>query len=207
MRTDTLIATLILPVASVVHNADAAIIAFTQRPVWELFTTNNGASRSSETFDSYSGLYQPALSGSAGGVNWTAAASGGLDVRAAAGTQSLSTATPGELLIDFSGAPIQGLAANVFGTDASRSVIPIVVRLTLSDGTSIVRTAASATSFVGFWSTGSSITSIRIRPELSGDSLTSAFVNVDDLTFAAIPAPGPVALLAVAGLAARRRRS
>jgi hypothetical protein len=188
------------------HHADAAIIAFSQRSVWEAYASVSGASRSTETFDAFSGIYQPQLTGSVGGIGWTATADGGLDVRAAGGTQALSTANPVELLFVFSGTPVHGVGANVFGTDAGRNVLPIVVRLMLSNGTSVVRTVGSATSFVGFWSTDSAITSVRILPEAGGESLAGAFANVDNLTFAAIPGPGTVVLLAAAGVTVRRRR-
>jgi len=207
MRTHQFIATLFLPAVALAHHADAAIIAFSQRSVWEGWASSNGASQSTETFDAFSGIYQPQLAGAVGGVGWTAAAAGGLDVRAAGGTQALSTANPAELLFVFSGVPVQGVGANVFGTDAGRNVLPLVVRLTLSDGTSVVRTVSSTSSFVGLWSTASAITSMRITPQAGGDSLTGSFANVDNLSFAAVPGPGTFALLAAAGMTARRRRS
>lgn len=206
MRTEQLIATLIIPAVSLAHHADAAIIAFSQRSVWEAYASANGASRSTETFDAFSGIYQPQLTGSVGGIAWTATADGGLDVRTAGGTQALSTANPAELLFVFSGTPMHGVGANVFGTDAGRNLLPIAMRLTLSDGTSVVRTVGSTTSFVGFWSTGPAITSMRILPDTGGASLAGAFVNVDNLTFAAVPGPGTIALLAAAGVTGRRRR-
>ena len=78
MRLHQAIQASLLPAAFLVSTSDAAIIAFTQQSVWELFSSSNGTVRVTETFDVYaSGPYGPTLSGSAGSVGWTLAASVG----------------------------------------------------------------------------------------------------------------------------------
>jgi hypothetical protein len=113
--------------AAIATNSDADIIAFTQKIVWEAFTNSQGAGRSVETFDVYSGFYPSTLTGTSGGVSWSAGASGGLYVGVAAGSSSLSTNNPGALTIDLSGAAVRGIGANVFGTDIDFNVVPSVV--------------------------------------------------------------------------------
>lgn len=197
----------LVPALTLSDASDAAIIAFTQRSVWDAFAAANGASRSTETFSSYSGPYLTDLSGTTGGVQWLAEAPGGVEVGTAAGSAALSTIVPSTLTLTFGGASVRGIGTNVFGTDSSFGIVPIVVRFVLSDGTNIVRSMSSATSFVGVWSTGSAITSIQILPETSALSGAVAFATIDDLTFAVIP--GPAAGLTIAALAVRpnRRRS
>jgi hypothetical protein len=208
MRLHQVILASLLPAASLASSSDAAIIAFTQQSVWQLFSSSNGTFQVTETFDNYaSGAYAPALSGSAGGVAWTAAALGGIEVGTVAGSKALSTVDPVALTLTFSGTPVQGIGANVFGTDAGFAVVPIVVRVTLFDGTSIVRTMSGADSFLGVWSTGAGITSIQVLATPVAGSSAVAFPTIDNLTFAVVPAPGAFLALAAAVAAPRRRRA
>jgi hypothetical protein len=208
MRLHQVILASLLPAASLASSSDAAIIAFTQQSVWELFSSSNGTVRVTETFDVYaSGPYGPTLSGSAGSVGWTAAALGGIEIGTVAGSQALSTVDPVLLTLTFSGTPVRGIGANVFGTDAGFGVTPIVVRVTLFDGTSIVRTMSAADSFLGVWSTGAGITSIQVLATPVAGSSAVAFPTIDNLTFAVVPAPGAFLALAAAVAAPRRRRA
>ena len=208
MRLHQVILASLLPAASLASSSDAAIIAFSQQSVWELFSNANGTVRATETFDVYaSGTTGPTLAGSVGGVSWLAAAAGGIEVGTVAGSQALSTVDPVALTLTFSGTPVRGIGANVFGTDAGFSVIPIVVRVTLFDGTSIVRTMSGADSFLGVWSTGAGITSIQVLATPVAGSSAVAFPTIDNLTFAVVPAPGAFLALAAAVAAPRRRRA
>lgn len=208
MRLHQVILASLLPAFSIVSGSDAAIIAFSQQSVWDLFTSSSGTIRATETFDVYaSGTSGPSLSGSVGGVSWLAAAAGGVKVGTAAGSQVLSTADQAVLTLAFSGTAVQGVGANVFGTDATFGVVPATIRVTLLDGTSIVRTMSSAGSFLGIWSTGAAISSIQVLSSEASGSGSAAFATVDNLTFAVIPAPATCLVLAAAAAAPRRRRA
>ena len=144
------------------QSASAAIISFTQQFVWEFYVTNAGAAISVETFDSYSGFYPGSLTGSSGGVDWTATAAGGIFVGVAAGSPALSTNNVAPLTISFAGAPLRGVGGNFFGTDVNFNVVPAIVQLALDNGSSYVALIDSAASFAGFYSTDALITSITI---------------------------------------------
>ena len=124
-----------------------------------------------------------------------------------AGSKALSTVDPVALTLTFSGTPVRGIGANVFGTDAGFAVVPIVVRVTLFDGTSIVRTMSGTDSFLGVWSTGADITSIQVLATPGSGSALAAFATIDNLTFAVVPAPAAFLSLAAAVAAPRRRRA
>jgi hypothetical protein len=76
----------------------------------------------------------------------------------------------------------------------------------LADGSAYVGYAATAADFVGFYSTGAAISSISVSVAGNLPAGTN-FATVDNLYFA-VPAPGAIALLGVAGLVsgARKRR-
>lgn len=187
-------------VASVVvcSSSHSAILIFTDQ---FLFAANTSAYASAtEDFNAYSGGYGSPLTGTAGGVNWSASSSGGLTVSAG----RLGAASPNAMEISFSGASVYGVSGNFFGTDSVGAVVPSLVLVTLNDGTSYLNLIDTATVFVGFLSTGASISSIQITAQTVGG--TSVFANADNMKFAYVPAPGALALLGFAGLAGSRRR-
>lgn len=193
--------------AAIATSSDAGIIAFTQKVVWEAFTNTQGAGRSVETFDAYSGFYPSALVGSTGGVTWSASASGGLFVGAAGGSSSLSTFDPGALTIDLSGAAVRGFGANVFGTDTDFNVVPSVVQVTLADGTNYFASVSAASNYMAFWSTSAAITSITFGASAPAGQSNTVFPTVDNLTFAVIPGPATCLIFVAAGACNRRRRA
>lgn len=192
--------------AAIATNSDAGIIAFTQKIVWEAFTNTQGAGRSVETFDAYSGFYPSSLTGTSGGVTWSAGASGGLYVGVAAGSSSLSTNAPGALTIDLSGAAVRGIGANVFGTDIDFNVVPSVVQVTLADGTNYFASVSAASNYMAFWSTSAAITSITFGASAPAGQTNTVYPTVDNLTFAVIPGPATCLILVAAGACSRRRR-
>ena len=188
-------------VASVVvcSSSHSAILVFTDQ---FLFAANTSAYASAtEDFNAYSGGYGSPLTGTAGGVNWSASSSGGLTVSAG----RLGAASPNAMEISFSGASVYGVSGNFFGTDSLGAVVPSLVLVTLNDGTSYLNLIDTATVFVGFASTGAAISSISITAQ-AFPSGAAAYSNVDNLGLAYVPAPGALALLGLAGLAAQRRR-
>jgi hypothetical protein len=188
------------------QSASGAIITFTQQFVWEFYSQGQGAALSLETFDSYGGFYTGPLTGTSGGVNWSASAPGGLLVANVAGSPALSTNFVEPLTISFAGAPLQGVAGRFFGTDFSFNVVPALITLSLDDGSSFVGFVTDAAAFTGFYSTGAAITSISFTAQAPPGGSGAIYPTVDDLRFAVIPAPGALALLGVAGLVGFRRR-
>ena len=184
--------------------ASAAMVTFTNNTLWTNFAASQGNSAvATETFDSYNGFYLNGLTGNAGGIQWTASAPG--ELYAGSGFMSTNSA---EALLTFTMSPsVQGVAGNFFSTDASFNIIPAIIGVQLADGSAYVGNATSLSDFVGFYSTGASISTISITVVGNLPAGTN-FATVNNLYFA-VPAPGAVALIGLAGLigGSRKRRS
>jgi hypothetical protein len=182
--------------------ASAAMVTFTNNALWSGFSAAQGNTVATESFNAYNGFYANGLTGNAGGVQWSASAPGNLY----AGSGFMSTNSP-EALLTFTLSPsVQGVAGNFFATDASFAILPAVIGVQLADGSAYVGYAASAADFVGFYSTGAAISSISVSVAGNLPAGTN-FATVDNLYFA-VPAPGAVALIGLAGLigTSRKRR-
>ena len=182
--------------------ASAAMVTFSNAALWNGFTVAQGASVATENFNSYNGFYLNGLTGNAGGIQWTASAPG--ELYAGSGYMSTNSA---DALLTFTLSPsVQGVAGNFFATDASFNILPAVIGVQLADGSAYVGYAATAADFVGFYSTGAAISSISVSVAGNLPAGTN-FATVDNLYFA-VPAPGAVALIGVAGLigGSRKRR-
>lgn len=185
---------------SMTCSASAAVISFTNQTLWNFYSTNAGAAIFTEDFNGIAdGSYSSPFSSSAGPVNWTATASGGLFV---SGGQ-FSTNNPTSMTFTVSPG-VQGIAGNFYGTDIDFNVVPTIVQVTLNDGTSYIGFQNAATDFVGFYSTGAAISSITVSAQ-SASAGGNVYPTANNLYFAVIPAPGALALLAVAGLTGKRR--
>jgi len=182
--------------------ASAAILVFTDQTV---YTTNTSSyATSGEDFGSFADTAStPSLSGSAGGVSWTGSSAGGVRVVSA----TLGSATATTLTVSFSASGgVYGVSGNFWGTDAGSVIQPSFVTVRLNDGTTYLNYITSP-SFVGFVSTGAAISSIDIEARNGvGAGATWYYANVDNMSFAYVPAPGAFALLGLAGLAGSRRR-
>jgi hypothetical protein len=188
-------------IVAVTSTASAAVISFTSFSIWNNYAVGSGASVLTETFDGISnGFYPSPFSGSVGGINWTALASGGLYVQGG----QFSTNNPEALTFNVSPG-VQGIGGNLYGTDINFNVVPSIVQVTLNDGSSYIGFQGASTDFVGFYSTGAAISSISISamPGMPGGG--DVYPTANNLYFAAVPAPGAIALLGLAGLSARRR--
>ena len=183
--------------------ASAAMVTFTNNTLWTSFAASQGSAVATETFDSYNGFYLNGLTGNAGGIQWTASAPG--ELYAGSGYMSTNSA---DALLTFTLSPsVQGVAGNFFATDASFNILPAIIGVQLADGSAYVGNATSLSDFVGFYSTGASISTISITVVGNLPAGTN-FATVNNLYFA-VPAPGAVALIGLAGLigGSRKRRS
>ena len=182
-------------------SAHATVVVTNSQALWNWRVTNGGQIVGSETFNSYGGFYSGIVSDVLGNVTWTCSAVGGLY----ADVGAMSTYNPDPVTLDFTFSPgVRAVAGNIFGRDASSNPVTCVVAVTLANGTSYEGFSSSRTDFVGFYSTGADITSLSIKT--SPLAVGAVFASIDNL-YLAVPAPGAAALVAFAGLAARRRRS
>ena len=182
--------------------SSGAMVTFTNSTLWGMFASSRGAATSPTNFGSYSGTYSSSLTGTSGGVQWVAAADGGVS----AGPGFLSAQQGNRLLTLSLSAQVQGIGGNFVANGAPGLVaVPAFVTVALADGSSYVGYAASATDFVGFYSTGAAISSVSIS--VSGGSASgSYYATIGGLSFAAVPSPGAVSVMGAGMLAAGARR-
>lgn len=187
--------------AAMTSVSSASIYVFNQQATWETFSAAYGSFIFTENFNTVAdGSYSSPFAGTTGPVNWSASASSNL----VASGGVLSTATPGTLTFSFTGAPLNGVGGNFFATDGSFNPVSALVFVTLGNGTSYAGVISSSSTFTGFYSTSSTITSISIQ---AISPSIPVFATVDNMKFATVvPAPGAVALLGLAGLVGGRRR-
>lgn len=205
MRSNLAVAALAATIASA---SSAEVYVFGTQFVYENYLLGVGAITQTESFNSYTGFYSSPLTGnlSSIGVDWTANAVGGIYVGPVAGSQVLSTNNPVALSVGFTGTDVRGFSGNIFGTDVNFNVIPAVMQIQLQDGSSYFAYVDSATAWVGLYSTSAAITSVTITAQPGPGGTQSVYPTLDNMNIAVIPAPGALALLAVAGLLSRRRR-
>ena len=183
--------------AMLASGASAAIATYSQFSLWGQDVVASGSSVGTETFNSYNGYYASPLTGSVGGINWSATATGGLFCDSG----YFSTNNP--VTATFTFAPgVMAVGANIFGTDSNFNIVAARITVTLADGSSYIASTSVPTDFVGFISNGAAISTLTMNAVGSGN----VYVTADNMYFGVVPAPGSVALLACAGLSATRRR-
>ena len=186
--------------AILASGASAAIATYSNFSFWQQDVVASGSAVATETFNSYSGFYSSPLTGSVGGINWSATATGGLFCDSG----YFSTNNP--VTATFTFAPgVMSVGANIFGTDSSFNIVAARITVTLADGSYYSATTSSPTDFVGFISNGAAISSLTMNAVGSGN----VYVTADNMYFGVVgvvPAPGAVALIGLAGLVASRRR-
>ena len=160
-----------------------------------------------EDFDAYTyGSYQEyTLDLAQGDWSYTISASGGAMsfLWSGDGCMSTNSALDG-LLVEFTGAPVTAVGGWFYGSDIDGWYIPNPIHIELGDGTSYDFDPASGEDFRGFVSPeGTPIASIWIdAPEVG----PNAWSTLDHFYVgSAVPAPGALMLLGLAGLARRRR--
>jgi hypothetical protein len=185
--------------AMLASGASAAIATYSNFSFWQQDVVASGSTVATETFNAYNGYYASPLTGSTGGINWSAAATGGLFC------QSGYFSTNNPVAATFTFAPgVMSVGANIFGTDNSFNSLPARITVTLADGSSYIASTTGPTDFVGFISNGAAISSLTMAA--SDTAPGDIYVTADNMYFGVIPAPGSLALLASAGLSATRRR-
>jgi hypothetical protein len=186
--------------AMLASGASAAIATYSSFSFWQQDVLASGSTVAKETFNSYNtGFYASPLTGSTGGVNWSATAVGGLFC------QSGHFSTNNPVAATFTFAPgVMSVGANIFGTDNSFNSLPARITVTLADGSSYIASTSGPTDFVGFISNGAAISSLTMAA--SDTAPGDIYVTADNMYFGVVPAPGSLALLASAGLSATRRR-
>lgn len=184
---------------SVASSTHAAVVSFTSQVIWNSYVTGAGASIATEDFNSFPDGFYSTAGGSVGGIVWTASAASGLVFQSG----QISTNSPETLSFTF--APgVNGVSGNIYATDIIFNAVPSIVQVTLTDGSSYIGYTDSAAAFVGFYSTGASISSMSV----TATGMTSGNVvypTVNNLYFASVPAPGALALVGLAGITSRRR--
>ena len=185
--------------AMLASGASAAIATYSNFSFWQQDVVASGSTVATETFNAYNGYYASPLTGSTGGINWSAAATGGLFC------QSGYFSTNNPVAATFTFAPgVMSVGANIFGTDNSFNSLPARITVTLADGSSYIASTSGPTDFVGFISNGAAISSLTMAA--SDTAPGDIYVTADNMYFGVVPAPGSLALLASAGLSATRRR-
>ncbi len=185
--------------AMLASGASAAIATYSSFSFWQQDVVASGSTVATETFNAYNGYYASPLTGSTGGINWSAAAVGGLFC------QSGLFSTNNPVAATFTFAPgVMSVGANIFGTDNSFNSIPARITVTLADGSSYIASTTGPTDFVGFISNGAAISSLTMAAADTAPG--DIYVTANNMYFGVVPAPGAVALLACAGLSATRRR-
>ena len=183
--------------------ASAAIGTYSNFTDWQQDVVASGSSVGTETFDLYNGYYSSPLTGSVGGINWSATAPGGLFCDLG----YFSTNNP--VAATFTFAPgVMSVGANIFGTDSSFNIVQAKITVTLADGSSYIARSNGPADFVGFISNGAAISSLTMNAVATAGGPTNVYVTADNMYFGvtAIPAPGAAALLGLAALVSRRRR-
>lgn len=197
-------AAVVASAALVSASAQAGVLTFTQQFVWQVYANSQGAAFAAENFNSLSdGFYASPLNGSAGPVNWTATSSGGLFVQSG----QLSTNTATSLTFSF-GPDVRAIGGNFYATDFDFNVIPSVVTVNLTNGTSYAATVNSSSAFIGFYGTDALITSLTISAAPTSGT-AAVYPTMDNIQFGILPIPAPGALAVVAAgsaLGLRRRR-
>ena len=178
----------------------AAVLVFDNAAVFNAGLLDSSLASFDQTFESYSGS-AAFFTGGTGDYVWKASSANG--VLGQAGVVQTLTATD-TLKFDFSSGNVYGVGGLFHYVDAAGAYKSGLMKIKLSDGTTFIRSISSQTTFSGFITTGSSITSLELS-HIGSTGVT--FSAAEALTIGYVPAPGAVALLGLAGLASRRRRA
>lgn len=184
---------------AVTTSLSAAIVSYTDLGLWSEDVAASGASVATETLNNYHGFYAGSITGNTGGIAWTATSPGNF-----ACEEGLVTTNNSNSPITFTFNPgVKSVGGNIFATDWYFEAITARIQVTPTDGSAFVGYSTSAVDFIGFISTGASISSMTL---VATKANTDVYATIDNMYLGVVPAPGAVALLGLAGFVSRRRR-
>ncbi|MSR45150.1 MAG: hypothetical protein EXS15_07345 [Phycisphaerales bacterium] len=184
-----------------VVDAGAAMMVVSSSALFDGIVASMSGTVLHEDFAGYSGYYESGLAGGSGDSSWTAAGVGGL--YAGGGIMSTNHQNA-PLTFTFANNNVFAIGGDFFNTNADFSSAGGFVSAEVN-GVSYVFASASDNSFTGFISTSGAIHSITISTFGSGSNGT--FASSNHVVVGVIPSPAVLALGAMAGLIARRRRN
>jgi len=181
----------------------ADVFVFDNALTYAAFCNDFSIIRQTEDLSQISPGSYNALTGGSGDFAWNLSAPSGLylDNAGVARTQQNTE----KLTLNFASSNVFAVGGYFFNVDGLGATKPGTMRIKLSDGTSFIRTVSNSTTFSGFVSDGASISSVEVSH--AGSFGAQHFVATSGFIIGVVPAPGAVALLGLAGLAARRRRA
>ena len=191
--------------------AQAAVITYTDRAAFLAALSSS----STDNYNDLNGFYASPLSRTIPGYIYDAAATGGLYVDPAGGSQVLSTNITVPLTLNFTNGAPTAVGGYFFNTDISFNVLNRVITVTANPGASAQSVVTgSATNFFGWLDdSGTPFTSLLIEPGVEpGVGSPATYATVDDLVLgqagaASVPGPLPLIGAATAFGFSRRLRS
>lgn len=181
-------------------NTFANVIVFDNAAVFNAGLIDSSLANYGQTFESYSGS-SAFFTGGSGDYAWKASSNNGVLGQAGVVQTLVATDT---LKFEFSSGNVYGVGGLFHYVDAAGTYQSGLMKIKLNDGTTFIRSISSQTTFSGFITTGASISSIELS-HIGSAGVT--FSAAETLTIGYVPGPGACALLGLAGLASRRRRS
>jgi len=178
----------------------AAVLVFDNAAVFNAGLVESSLANYDQTFESYSGS-AAFFTGGTGNYAWKASSATGVLDQAGVVQTVVATDT---LKFDFSSGNVYGIGGLFHYVDAAGAYKSGLMKIKLSDGTTFIRSISSQTTFSGFITTGSSISSLELS-HIGSTGVT--FSAAEAMTIGYVPAPGAVALIGLAGLVSRRRRA
>ena len=190
----------ILIMSSLLGQADASVVVFDNSDVYDLVSEALDVRNESLDFTAYHGAYPSIdIASSVGTVGFSA--SSGL--RGVLGSYLQVDSIGETLFIDFEEG-VRSVGGFFFLVDEFQLPEMGILELRLGDGNSYITSLTQDGGFAGFISSTSNIKSLSLRG--FGPSMFAA-PAVSSLKLGVVPSPAGLALLGIAGVARRRRRS
>ena len=189
-----------LMMSPLVGQAQASVVVVDSCDAYDQVTTALGIGNDTLDFTTYNGTFASVD---------VAASICMVELSASSGLEGilgsyLKTDTVGETLVIHFEEEVRSVGGFFFLIDEFQLPVIGILELELSDGTSYVTSLSKDGGFAGFISSRADIESLTLRG--FGPSMFAA-PAVSSLKLGVVPSPGGLALLGIAGMARRRRRS